>query len=178
MYNPFPHAMSTPAENPTMETEADKARITIREILVAGIQEVVKQRRMTHTAASFETRVGRTVITAILNGNLNKISTGRGEERSGAGGFSLRSRLEISSRFQNSTPTIACQPRSLQKSMSFAPRLTVRTRRISGFFALPISAIVLFPPAGVVLWNYGMPGSEQPGNCAWRFRIGNRFCGR
>jgi len=60
-----------------VETETDKARIAVREILVAGIQEVVKQRRITHTAASFETRVGRTVITAVLNGNLNKISTDR-----------------------------------------------------------------------------------------------------
>lgn len=57
MYNsPF---QSAPPRNPAIDpAAADKARAALREILVTGIQDVVKQRRMTHTAASFDARVG------------------------------------------------------------------------------------------------------------------------
>lgn len=78
MYNSFQPFQFAPPRNPMIDpAAADKARAALREILVTRIRDVVKQRRMTHTAASFDTRVGRTVITAILNGNLNKISTDR-----------------------------------------------------------------------------------------------------
>jgi predicted XRE-type DNA-binding protein len=57
--------------------EVERARAGLRQKIVSAIQTTVKQRRMTHTEASFEARMGRTVITNILNGNLQKISTDR-----------------------------------------------------------------------------------------------------
>ena len=78
MYNPFPQPSSVPLRNRVVDpAETEKARTALRQTLVSAIQGVVSQRRLTHTEASFETRIGRTVITAVLNGNLNKISTDR-----------------------------------------------------------------------------------------------------
>ena len=58
-------------------SETEKARAKIRKNLVSAIKQRVQLRNMSHTEASFEARVGRTVITAILNNNLEKISTDR-----------------------------------------------------------------------------------------------------
>lgn len=79
MYPPTYFNQPTPAcaRKPVTESETENARSAIRQKLVAAIQEVVSERRITHTEASFESRVGRTVMTAILNNNLSKISTDR-----------------------------------------------------------------------------------------------------
>ena len=70
--NRVPHSQNT-----MTESETERKRIAIRQLLVNGIRDVVKQHGMTHGQASFESRMGRTVITAILNGKLEKISTDR-----------------------------------------------------------------------------------------------------
>ena len=57
------------------ETEAPK--IEIRRNLVIAIRKAVKKNDWTHQVAAEQANVGRTVITAIVNGNLEKISTDR-----------------------------------------------------------------------------------------------------
>ena len=57
------------------ETEAPKLRIRLD--LAKAIRRVIEKKGLTHVRASEKTGVGRTVITAILNGNLDKISTDR-----------------------------------------------------------------------------------------------------
>lgn len=57
------------------ETEAPKLRIRLD--LAKAIRRTIEKKRMTHQAASIKTGVGRTVITAIMSGNLDKISTDR-----------------------------------------------------------------------------------------------------
>ena len=49
----------------------------MRRNLVIAIQKTIQKNKWTHTEAAIEANVGRTVITAILNGNLEKISTDR-----------------------------------------------------------------------------------------------------
>ena len=79
MYNQTYSLQSTPScpRKSVTESETEVVRATVRDGLVSAIQRTVSERRMTHTQASFESRVGRTVMTAILNGNLRKISTDR-----------------------------------------------------------------------------------------------------
>ena len=54
---------------------SESNRIEIRRNLVLAIEKVIKQKKWTHEVASKKAGVGRTVITSILNGNIEKIST-------------------------------------------------------------------------------------------------------
>ena len=57
------------------ESEAPKLRIRLD--LAKAIRRTLEKKDMTHAVASKKTGIGRTVITAIMNGNLDKISTDR-----------------------------------------------------------------------------------------------------
>lgn len=57
------------------ESEAPKLRIRLD--LAKAIRKTIEQKKMTHAQAAEEVGIGRTIITAIMNGNLNKISTDR-----------------------------------------------------------------------------------------------------
>lgn len=57
------------------ESEAPKIRMRLN--LVKGIRRVIEKKGLTHAEAARITGMGRTVITAIMNGNLDKISTDR-----------------------------------------------------------------------------------------------------
>jgi len=57
--------------------ESEAAKIEMRRNLVIAIKKTIEKQGWTHQAAAQESGVGRTVITAILNGNLEKISTDR-----------------------------------------------------------------------------------------------------
>jgi predicted XRE-type DNA-binding protein len=46
----------------------------MRRDLVIGIKEVIKKKALTHVQAARKADVGRTVITAIVNGKIAKIS--------------------------------------------------------------------------------------------------------
>jgi predicted XRE-type DNA-binding protein len=56
---------------------SEAARLRIRVDLAKAIRKVIEQNGLTHAIASEKADVGRTVITAIANGNLNNISTDR-----------------------------------------------------------------------------------------------------
>ena len=58
-------------------SESEATKIEMRRNLVISIKRTVEQNGWTHAEAAEEASVGRTVITAILNGNLEKISTDR-----------------------------------------------------------------------------------------------------
>ncbi|MGE0175284.1 MAG: helix-turn-helix domain-containing protein [Oligoflexales bacterium] len=51
------------------------ARIEVRRDLVVAIYNRIKEKELTHVEAAKLAGVGRTVITAIVNGNIGKIST-------------------------------------------------------------------------------------------------------
>ena len=55
--------------------KSQAARVEIRRDLVLAIHAKIKTRKLTHEKASQLAGVGRTVITAIVNGNIGKIST-------------------------------------------------------------------------------------------------------
>ncbi|MBC7714022.1 MAG: XRE family transcriptional regulator [Rhizobacter sp.] len=57
------------------ETEVPKLQIRLE--IVNGIRAALKKQNLTHQNAATKCGVGRTVITAVINGNLNKISTDR-----------------------------------------------------------------------------------------------------
>ena len=57
--------------------KSQAARVEIRRDLVLAIHAKIKARRLTHEKAAELAGVGRTVITAIVNGNIGKISTDR-----------------------------------------------------------------------------------------------------
>lgn len=57
------------------ETEAPKLKIRLE--LAKAIRRVIEKKDLTHAQASAKSGVGRTVMTAIMNGNLDKISTDR-----------------------------------------------------------------------------------------------------
>jgi predicted XRE-type DNA-binding protein len=57
--------------------KSQAARIEIRRDLVIAIDHRIKLRKMTHEQAAKVAGVGRTVITAIVNGNIGKMSTDR-----------------------------------------------------------------------------------------------------
>lgn len=57
--------------------ESEAAKIEMRRDLVIAIKRTVEKNEWTHAQAAEEAEVGRTVMTAILNGNLDKISTDR-----------------------------------------------------------------------------------------------------
>ncbi|MCB0415354.1 MAG: XRE family transcriptional regulator [Bdellovibrionales bacterium] len=58
-------------------SEKEAVKIEIRRNLVVAIKKVIEKQKWTHEVAAEEADVGRTVITAIVNGNLQKISTDR-----------------------------------------------------------------------------------------------------
>ena len=58
-------------------SDAEASKIEIRRHLVVSIKRAVEENCWTHVEAAREAGVGRTVMTAILNGNLEKISTDR-----------------------------------------------------------------------------------------------------
>lgn len=45
--------------------------------LAKSIRKTIEKLKLTHVEAAEKTGMGRTVITAVMNGNLNKISTDR-----------------------------------------------------------------------------------------------------
>lgn len=55
--------------------KSQAARVEIRRDLVLAIHKKIKTRKLTHEKAGQLAGVGRTVITAIVNGNIGKIST-------------------------------------------------------------------------------------------------------
>ncbi len=56
---------------------SEAPKIKIRTQLVLAIKSIIEKQKLTHAEAAKLTNVGRTVITAIVNGNLNRISTDR-----------------------------------------------------------------------------------------------------
>ena len=57
--------------------KSQAARIEIRRDLVIAIDNKIKAKKLTHEQAAKIAGVGRTVVTAIVNGNIGKISTDR-----------------------------------------------------------------------------------------------------
>jgi len=57
--------------------EGEARRVDIRTDLVVAIQKAVTKKGLTHVASAKLTGVGRTVITALMNGNSKHISTDR-----------------------------------------------------------------------------------------------------
>ena len=57
--------------------KSQAARIEIRRDLVIAIDHRIKSKKLTHEQAAKIAGVGRTVITAIVNGNIGKMSTDR-----------------------------------------------------------------------------------------------------
>lgn len=57
--------------------ESEAPKIKIRLELAKAIRRAVEKKELTHAEASKKAAVGRTVMTAIMNGNLDKISTDR-----------------------------------------------------------------------------------------------------
>jgi predicted XRE-type DNA-binding protein len=57
--------------------KVEAAKIEMRTDLVVAIRKTVAKRGLTHAAAAKLAGVGRTVITAILNGNTTHVSTDR-----------------------------------------------------------------------------------------------------
>lgn len=55
--------------------KSQAARVGIRRDLVLAIHNKIKSKKLTHIKAAELAGVGRTVITAIVNGNIGKIST-------------------------------------------------------------------------------------------------------
>ena len=58
------------------------------------IRRAIESNKFTHAAAAKITKVGRTVITAIMNGNIEKISTDRLIDVAYALGLNVRLRVE------------------------------------------------------------------------------------
>jgi len=57
--------------------ESEAPKIKIRLGLAKAIRRAVEKKELTHVEASEKANIGRTVMTAIMNGNLDKISTDR-----------------------------------------------------------------------------------------------------
>lgn len=57
--------------------ESEASKIEMRRNLVIAIKRTIEENDYTHQEAASEAEVGRTVITSIVNGNLEKISTDR-----------------------------------------------------------------------------------------------------
>lgn len=56
---------------------SEAPKIEMRTELVVAIKRAIERGKLTHAQAATKADVGRTVITAILNGNLDGISTDR-----------------------------------------------------------------------------------------------------
>ncbi|MEQ1663810.1 MAG: XRE family transcriptional regulator [Bdellovibrionales bacterium] len=57
--------------------KSEAPKIQMRLDLVKAIRRAIEKKDLTHAQAAAKTGMGRTVITAIMNGNLDKISTDR-----------------------------------------------------------------------------------------------------
>lgn len=57
--------------------KSEAPKIKIRLELAKAIKKQIAKSNLTHVEASEKTKIGRTVITSIVNGNLDKISTDR-----------------------------------------------------------------------------------------------------
>jgi predicted XRE-type DNA-binding protein len=57
--------------------QSEAPKLQIRLDLAKGIRRAIQKKELTHVQVSDKTGFGRTVITAIMNGNLDKISTDR-----------------------------------------------------------------------------------------------------
>lgn len=57
--------------------KGEAAKIEMRTDLVIAIRKAVEKKKLTHVEAAKRAGVGRTVVTAILNGNTTHISTDR-----------------------------------------------------------------------------------------------------
>lgn len=55
--------------------ESHTPKVEMRRDLVISIREVIKVKDYTHAEAAKKAGVGRTVITAVANGNISKLST-------------------------------------------------------------------------------------------------------
>ena len=52
-------------------------KVRMRVDLAVAIRHLIERKKMTHQQAAKKSNVGRTVITAIMNGNLQRITTDR-----------------------------------------------------------------------------------------------------
>jgi predicted XRE-type DNA-binding protein len=52
-------------------------KVELRRDLVMAIKEAIAKKRLTHAEAADKVKIGRTIVTAIVNGNIGKISTDR-----------------------------------------------------------------------------------------------------
>ncbi|NJL25884.1 MAG: XRE family transcriptional regulator [Calothrix sp. SM1_5_4] len=57
--------------------ESEASKIEMRTQLTVAIKRSIEKQKLTHAQAATKAGVGRTVITAIVNGNLHRISTDR-----------------------------------------------------------------------------------------------------
>jgi predicted XRE-type DNA-binding protein len=57
--------------------QSEAPKIEMRTQLVVAIKRAIEKQKLTHVQAAEKTGIGRTVITAIVNGNLRRISTDR-----------------------------------------------------------------------------------------------------
>lgn len=73
------------------ESEAPKLKIRLE--LAKAIRRVIEKKDLTHAQASTKAGVGRTVMAAIMNGNLDKISTDRLIDIAQALGLKLQLRV-------------------------------------------------------------------------------------
>ena len=67
--------------------------VKFRTDLVVAIRKIVRKKRWTHAQAAKKANVGRTVITAVMNGNLDGVSTDRLMDIAQALGLKLK--LEV-----------------------------------------------------------------------------------
>ncbi len=70
-------------------------KIRMRVDLAVAIRHLIERKKLTHMQAAEKSDVGRTVITAIMNGNLQKITTDRLIDI--AQGLGLKVQLKIAS---------------------------------------------------------------------------------
>ena len=76
--------------------ESEAYKIQLRTKIVMAIKRHIEKYKITHAKVAEETGIGRTVITAIVNGNLQKISTDRLLDV--AHGLGLQIRLKITNK--------------------------------------------------------------------------------
>ena len=56
---------------------SEAPKVKMRVDLAVAIRQLIERKKMTHLQAAEKSNVGRTVITAIMNGHLQKITTDR-----------------------------------------------------------------------------------------------------
>ena len=71
-------------------------KVEMRRDLVMAIRRVLEKRELTHAAAAKKAGVGRTVITAVANGNITTISTDRLIDIAHALGLTVKIRIAVS----------------------------------------------------------------------------------